>query len=144
MVDVSQGGFGSLAAQEAESTAPWAQMQTPNTFQGKDGAGNVPSVDSAIEVENPDTASDILEGDTGTEPVSGYGDRYDFFSFVDEDDDDLRKKIKSSGAEDSGKFKVGEKTDTTVEDYYNTYHSPLLKLCRILWIILRQKTMMHI
>lgn len=114
MVDVSQGGFGSLAAQEAESTAPWAQMQTPNTFQGKDGAGNVPSAESTLEIDNPSNAEDVLDtGDTGSKSVPGVVTDYDFFSFVDEDDDDLRKKIKSSTTplEDSGKFKVGIKVD---------------------------------
>jgi len=117
MVDVSQGGFGSLAAQEAESTAPWAQMQTPDTFRGKDGAGSVPSAESTLEIDNPSNASDVLEGapDTGSKSVPGVITDYDFFSFVDEDDDDLRKKVKSSSGEipveDSGKFKVGIKVD---------------------------------
>ena len=118
MVDVSQGGFGSLAAQEAESTAPWAQMQSPDTFQGKDGAGSVPSAESTLEIDNPDTASDVLEGNTSSDTGTESGNKYDFFSFVDEDEDDLRKKRSSSGAE------IGEKD--VVEDYYNTYESPLI------------------
>lgn len=113
MVDVSQGGFGSLAAQEAESTAPWAQMQTPNTFQGKDGTA-LPA-ESTLEIDNP-SAEDVIQEDvdTGSKSVPGVVTDYDFFSFVDEDDDDLRKKIKSSSgtpSEDSGRFKVGIKVD---------------------------------